>query len=129
MIWYEHLAWCCSLIDERFFSAGAGAPEIGIPNKQSVTTGQSGGELIGVYGAKLHARERATTEALKQKADPFFCILRPISGVEIWTQNWVPQVAQQLKLCRKLDPVFGPPRLAWFVPGASLLQPFFPHVG
>ena len=41
-------------------------------NTQS-TTGQSGDELIGVYGAKLHARERATTEALKQKAGP--CLL------------------------------------------------------
>ena len=83
MIWYEHLAWCCSLIDERFFSVGAGAPEIGIPNKHSVTTGQSGGELIGVCGAKLYARERATTEALKQKAGPFFRILRS----HFWGRN------------------------------------------
>ena len=60
---------------------------------------------------------------------PFFAFCGPISGVEIWTQNWVHQVAQQLKSCRKLDPVFGPPKLAWFVPGASLLQPFFPMSG
>ena len=59
-------------------------------NTQS-TTGQSGGELIGVYGAKLHARERATTEALKQKAGPFFCILRS----HFWGRN--------------LDPKLGPP--------------------
>ena len=42
-----------------------------LTNTQS-TTGQSGGELIGVYGAKLYARERAATEELKQKSDPFF---------------------------------------------------------
>ena len=90
------------------------------------TTGQSGGELIGVYDPKLHAKERATTEALKQKAGPFFAFCGPISGVEIWTQNWVHQVARQLKSCRKPDPVFGPPQLAWFVPGPACCNLFAP---
>ena len=94
-------------------------------NTQS-TTGQSGDELIGVYGAKLHARERATTEALKQKAGPFFAVCGPISGVEIWTQNWVHRLAQQLKSCRKPDPLFGPPKLAWFVPGPACCNLFSP---
>ena len=57
---------------------------------------------------------------------PFFAFCGPISGVEIWTQNWVHQVAQKLNSCRNPDPVFGPPRLARFVPGPACCNLFSP---
>ena len=87
-------------------------------NTQS-TTGQSGGELIGVYDPKLHARERATTETFKQKAGPFSCILRSHFWGRKLDPKLGPQVAQQLESCRKPDPVFGPPQLTWFAPGPA----------
>ena len=70
------------------------------------TTGQSGDELVGVYAAKFCSSNNRLV--------PFFfwAFCGPISGVKIWTQNWVYQVAQQFKPGSKLDPVFGSPKLA-----------------
>ena len=66
------------------------------------TTGQSGGELAGAHGARLYARERAAIrKSSNKRLVPFFTYCGPISGVEIWTQNWVHQFAQQLKSGRK----------------------------
>ena len=66
------------------------------------TAGQSGGELVGAHGAKLYARERAAIrKSSNKRLVPFFTYCGPIFGVEIWTQNWVHQFAQQLKSGRK----------------------------
>ena len=104
--------------------------EIDIPNQHSVN------HWAERWRAHWGIRRKTLRQGARHNGNPqtkgwslFFAFCGPISGVEIWTQNWVHQVAQQLKSCRKLDPVFGPPKLAWFVPGASLLQPFFPLSG
>ena len=66
------------------------------------TTGQSGGELAGAHGARLYARERAAIWKFSNKRlVPFFTYCGPIFWVEIWTQNWVHQFAQQLKSGRQ----------------------------
>ena len=90
------------------------------------TTGQSGGELVGAHGAKLYARERAAIrKSSNKRLVPFFAYCGPIFGVEIWTQNWVHQFAQQLNQAEKPDPVFGPPKLAWFCSGGQLAATLF----
>ena len=100
--------------------------EIGIPNKHSVNHRSKR------WRAHWGIRRKTLRQGARHNGNPqtkgwslFFAFCGPISGVEIWTQNWVHQVAQQLKSGRKPDPVFGSTKLAWFVPGASLLQPFF----
>ena len=109
------------------FSVGAGAPEIGIPNKHSVTTGQSGGELIGVYDPELHARERATTEALKQKAGPFFLHFAvPFLGSKSGPKTGSTKLPSNKNHAESLTPFLGPhnsPGLLRGLPAATFLPP------
>ena len=67
------------------------------------TAGQSGGELVGA-----HTAQNFMPGSTPQSGNPktrgwclFFTYCGPISGVEIWTQNWVHQFAQQLQSGRK----------------------------
>ena len=101
--------------------------EIDIPNQHSVN------HWAERWRAHWGIRRKTLRQGARHNGDPqtkgwslFFAFCGPISGVEIWTQNWVHQVAQQLKSCRKPDPVFGPPKLAWFVPGPACCNLFSP---
>ena len=117
-----------------FFSLGARVPRLRAGDWHSEPTlgqplGRAVASSLGYTAQNFTPGSAPQRKPSNKRLVPFFAFCGPISGVEIWTQNWVHQVAQQLKSGRKPDPVFGPTKLAWFVPGASLLQPFFPHVG
>ena len=99
----------------------------GIPNKHSVTTGQSGGELIGVCGAKLYARERASTEAFKQKAGPFFLHFAiPFLGSKSGPKTGSTKLPSNSNHAESLTPFLGPQNSLGLFQGPACCNLFSP---
>ena len=101
--------------------------ESGIPNRHSVNHwAKRWRARWGTRRKTLRQGARRNPEILKQEAGAFFYILRS----HFWGRNLDPKlgppICPAIKIRQKsLTPFLGPQNSLGFVPGASLLQPYF----